>query len=99
MKETVTVMLENKVIAEFAVAELISTKSSSGSGCSTCGGCTVKRRAEADETPVQSRSAPAGETREARGEGEADADERRRRRRQRRRRGPRPRDGGTAEPT
>ncbi len=44
LKETVTVLLESNAIAEFAVGELISSKSSSGGGCSTCGGCTVKRR-------------------------------------------------------
>jgi cell fate regulator YaaT (PSP1 superfamily) len=49
LKETVTVMLENKALAEFAVTELIINKTSSGGGCSTCGGCTVKRRASAEE--------------------------------------------------
>ncbi len=49
LKETVTVLLESNAIGEFAVGELISSKSSSGSGCSTCGGCTVKRRAGAEE--------------------------------------------------
>jgi len=49
LKETVTVLLESNAIAEFPVSELISTKSSSGGGCSTCGGCTVKRRAGAEE--------------------------------------------------
>lgn len=97
LKETVTVLLENRVLAEFAVAELISSKSSSGAGCSTCGGCTVKRRAGADEQDVPSRAAPADEARGTKGEDEADADERRRRRRQRRRRGPRPRNGGSSE--
>jgi cell fate regulator YaaT (PSP1 superfamily) len=49
LKETVTVMLESKALTEFSVTELISSKTSSGSGCSTCGGCTVKRRAGAEE--------------------------------------------------
>ncbi len=49
LKETVTVLLESNAIAEFPVSELISSKSSSGGGCSTCGGCTVKRRAGAEE--------------------------------------------------
>ncbi|MCC6458366.1 MAG: stage 0 sporulation family protein [Caldilineaceae bacterium] len=49
LKESVTVMLENMVMAEFTVSELVSSKSSSGGGCSTCGGCTVKRRASAEE--------------------------------------------------
>lgn len=49
LKETVTVLLESNAIAEFAVGELISSKTSSGGGCSTCGGCTVKRRASAEE--------------------------------------------------
>lgn len=49
LKETVTVMLENKSLAEFAVGELIANKGGSGGGCSTCGGCTVKRRASAEE--------------------------------------------------
>lgn len=49
LKETVTVFLESNAIAEFMVDELLSTKSSSGASCSTCGGCTTKRRASADE--------------------------------------------------
>jgi cell fate regulator YaaT (PSP1 superfamily) len=49
LKETVTVMLENKAFAEFSVSELIANKTTSGGGCSTCGGCTVKRRASAEE--------------------------------------------------
>jgi cell fate regulator YaaT (PSP1 superfamily) len=49
LKESVTVMLENMVMAEFIVSELISNKSSSGGSCGTCGGCTVKRRASAEE--------------------------------------------------
>ena len=44
LKETVTVMLENHALVEVAVAELITSKSAAGHGCSTCGGCTVKRR-------------------------------------------------------
>ncbi len=48
LRETVTVMLENMVLAEFPVAELISQKGSAGAGCGTCGGCTVKRRASAE---------------------------------------------------
>ena len=55
LKETVTVMLENKALAEFGIAELISTKGASGSGCSTCGGCTVKRRAGAEEDNARAR--------------------------------------------
>ena len=47
LTETVTVMLPNMVLGEFPIADLISSKTSSGSGCSTCGGCTVKRRAGA----------------------------------------------------
>jgi hypothetical protein len=48
LKETVTVILENMVLSEFAVSELISSKSG-GASCGRCGGCTVKRRAGADE--------------------------------------------------
>lgn len=47
LKGTATIMLANRVFAEFAIEELLSTKSGSGGGCSTCGGCTVKRRASA----------------------------------------------------
>lgn len=47
LKESVTVMLENNVFAEFGVDELITGKS--GGSCGTCGGCTVKRRASAEE--------------------------------------------------
>ena len=55
LKETVTVLLESNAIGEFAVGELISSKSSSGGGCSTCGGCTVKRRAGAEEDNARAR--------------------------------------------
>jgi len=49
LKETVTVWLESSVLAEFAVADLISSKTAAGGSCSTCGGCTTKRRASAEE--------------------------------------------------
>ncbi len=48
LKESVTVMLENMALTEFSVSDLMSSKSSSGGSCSTCGGCTAKRRASAD---------------------------------------------------
>jgi cell fate regulator YaaT (PSP1 superfamily) len=48
LKESITVMLENNVLTEFTVDELVSGKKSGGS-CGTCGGCTVKRRASAEE--------------------------------------------------
>lgn len=54
LKETVTVMLDTSVLTEFAVADLITTKKSS-SGCSTCGGCTTKRRAGAEEANAKAR--------------------------------------------
>ena len=47
LKESVTVYLENNVMADFAVDELITGKK--GGGCGTCGGCTVKRRSSAEE--------------------------------------------------
>lgn len=59
LKETVTVLLENKAFSEFAVTELISTKNAGAGGCSTCGGCTVKRRASAEEDNARLRQ-PAG---------------------------------------
>jgi cell fate regulator YaaT (PSP1 superfamily) len=71
IKESVTVMLENMVLAEFTVSELITNKSSSGGSCGTCGGCTVKRRASAEEDNAQLRKqmAPhAGEEAEAQDE-------------------------------
>lgn len=49
LKETVTVWLESSVLAEFAVSDLISSKTAAGGSCSTCGGCTTKRRASAEE--------------------------------------------------
>lgn len=49
LKESVTVMLENMALAEFAVAELVTSKTAAGGSCSTCGGCTTKRRAGAEE--------------------------------------------------
>ena len=95
LKETVTVMLENKALSEFAVADLISSKSASGASCSTCGGCTVKRRAGAEEDNArirQQRAAEAGQGGEATdGENQDDkGDERQAAGRKRRRRGRRP---------
>jgi cell fate regulator YaaT (PSP1 superfamily) len=76
LKESVTVMLENSVLAEFGVAELIANKSSSGSSCGTCGGCTVKRRASAEEDNAQLRKQMAARAREeAEMEDEADDEE------------------------
>ncbi|HQY90145.1 stage 0 sporulation family protein [Caldilinea sp.] len=56
LKESVTVMLENHALVEVLVAELISTKSASGHSCSTCGGCTTKRRAGAEEDNARARA-------------------------------------------
>ena len=56
LKETVTVMLEGHVLLEVAVAELISSKTASGHSCSTCGGCTTKRRASAEEDNAKTRA-------------------------------------------
>jgi len=93
LKETVTVLLESNAIAEFAVGELISSKSNSGSGCSTCGGCTVKRRASAEEDNARVRqqrgeqrsdrqaAAPTDAPEDTPTEGGADPNKRRRRRR------------------
>jgi cell fate regulator YaaT (PSP1 superfamily) len=49
LKESVTVKLGNQVLAEFTLAELLTSKGDSGAGCNTCGGCTTKRRASAAE--------------------------------------------------
>jgi cell fate regulator YaaT (PSP1 superfamily) len=92
LKETVTVLLESNAIAEFAVGDLISSKSSSGSGCSTCGGCTVKRRAGAEEDNARVRqqrterqaAAPVETPEDAQPEEETDQNKRRRRRSRRR---------------
>jgi len=56
LKESVTVMLENHALVEVSVAELISTKAVSGHSCSTCGGCTTKRRASAEEDNARTRA-------------------------------------------
>lgn len=56
LKESVTVMLENHALVEVAVSDLISTKSASGQSCSTCGGCTTKRRASAEEDNAKMRA-------------------------------------------
>ncbi len=56
LKESVTVMLENHALVEVPVGDLISTKSASGQSCSTCGGCTSKRRASADEDNAKMRA-------------------------------------------
>lgn len=84
LKESVTVMLENMALAEFAVADLVSSKSSSGGGCSTCGGCTAKRRAGAEADNARIRRQMAAQPDEEAGEdGEESADKGRRRRRRR----------------
>ena len=76
LKESVTVMLENSVMAEFAVSDLITSKSSSGASCGTCGGCTVKRRASAEEDNAQLRKQMAARPSEdVTAEGEAEDDE------------------------
>lgn len=59
LKETVTVMLENHAFVEVPVTELIHSKSAAGGSCSTCGGCTVKRRASAEEDNAKARKAMA----------------------------------------
>jgi len=56
LKESVTVMLENHALVEVGIHELISTKTASGNSCSTCGGCTVKRRAGAEEDNARVRA-------------------------------------------
>ena len=46
LKESITVLLENNVMAEFQLTELIAgKKEKAGGSCGTCGGCSVKRRA------------------------------------------------------
>ena len=86
LKESVTVMLEDRALAEFSVTDLLTSKSSSGAGCSTCGGCTVKRRAGAEEANAtakerQSKEQKASETVEASQQREGSGGKRRRRRR------------------
>ena len=56
LKESVTVMLEGHVLIEVGISDLISSKSASGQSCSTCGGCTVKRRASAEEDNAKARA-------------------------------------------
>ena len=63
LKESVTVYLQNNVMAEFLVDELITGKK--GGGCGTCGGCTVKRRASAEEDNEQGRAERQAEAEEA----------------------------------
>ncbi|MCB0116064.1 MAG: stage 0 sporulation family protein [Caldilineaceae bacterium] len=55
LKESVTVWLENNVMAEFSIDELITGKKSGGS-CGSCGGCTAKRRAGAEEDNARVRA-------------------------------------------
>lgn len=84
LKESVTVMLENSVLTEFAVTDLISSKSSSGGSCGTCGGCTAKRRAGAaadNERASRRRSERGGQDQTGDDGGEGGSSKRRRRRR------------------
>lgn len=55
LKESVTVMLESNALVEFPIDDLMSNKSRSGDSCSTCGGCTAKRRAGAEEDNAKAR--------------------------------------------
>lgn len=55
LKESVTVMLESNALVEFQISELVSNKTKSGDSCSTCGGCTAKRRASAEEDNAKAR--------------------------------------------
>lgn len=82
LKESVTVMLESNVLTEFAVADLVSTKSSSGSSCGTCGGCTAKRRASAEEDNAKERKRRKRRS-SSRDKEEGDSSKRPRRRRRR----------------
>lgn len=101
LKETVTVMLESSVLAEFAVDELIASKS--GGSCGTCGGCTTKRRASAEEDNARIRKERAeqqkarGNERQGSDEGEGDKGEAGNRRRRRRRRSGGSRGSGTVD--
>jgi cell fate regulator YaaT (PSP1 superfamily) len=72
LKETVTVMLENHALVEVPVSELISTKSAAGHSCSTCGGCTTKRRASAEEDNARAKAEAAKRRQAAPSEEEAE---------------------------
>lgn len=86
LRETVTVQLEGAVLAEFHVGELLSSKTASGASCSTCGGCTVKRRAGAEEDNKRIRQQRGAGQDEASDERQGGPDEKSNRREGRRRR-------------
>ena len=103
LKESVTVMLENMVLAEFAVGDLIVNKSAGGGSCGTCGGCTVKRRAGAEEDNARARKQRAAQPEPERMAGDLDdsdsedsAEESGSKSKRRRRRRPRQRRDGEA---
>lgn len=103
LKESVTVMLENMVLAEFTAGDLIVNKSADGGSCGTCGGCTVKRRAGAEEENARARKqrAPQPEPEPTAGDlddsdSEDSAEESGSKSKRRRRRRPRPRRDGEA---
>ena len=89
LRETVTVRLLSNAFEEFPVAELISSKIG-GKSCGTCGGCTVTRRASADEdNAAQLAKQPAAQESsadESSGESEENQSSRKRKRRRGRRR-------------
>jgi len=85
LKESVTVYLQNNVMAEFTVDELITSKK--GGGCGTCGGCTVKRRASAEEDNERVRASRQAEEEEAKESSESTSPRDNRARRRARRRG------------
>jgi cell fate regulator YaaT (PSP1 superfamily) len=94
LKESVTVMLENMALTEFAVSDLITGKTDSGAGCGACGGCTTKRRAAAEDDNARARQRTSrGPTPEAPQEEAASDGQGRGRRRRRRRPRSRPSDG------
>jgi len=86
LKESVTVYLQNDVMAEFLVDELIGGKKSGGS-CGSCGGCTVKRRAAAEEDNEQIRAERQAEAESADDKPSVDAPQPRRNRRRSHRKG------------
>ncbi len=88
LKESVTVLLESNAIVEFKVEELVSNKSNRGDSCSTCGGCTAKRRAGAEQDNAKTRRQRgsrrrknASESQQSGADGDAKGERRRRRRR------------------
>jgi cell fate regulator YaaT (PSP1 superfamily) len=85
LKEAVTVMLQSGVFTEFMLDELITSKGNASGSCSTCGGCTVKRRASAEQDNARAKRKSKRRRKKSSSSGDASEQQQSKKRRRRRR--------------